>query len=133
MKLTLLDNNVSMTMNVFLSIANIINLIYNIPQVVKTIKTKSTKDFSSWFIFLRIVGNIIWVVYSIDIDSLQMLINTCVTVLASIIIGYYKVLELYRERNPIVNDYKKNELDEEHLLESIAVTDEDDSRLVSIA
>jgi len=56
-----------------------------------------------------------------------------VTVLASIIIGYYKVLELYRERNPIVNDYKKNELDEEHLLESIAVTDEDDSRLVSIA
>jgi len=133
MKLTLLDNNVSMTMNVFLSLANIINLIYNIPQVVKTIKTKSTKDFSSWFIFLRIVGNIIWVVYSIDIDSLQMLINTCVTVLASIIIGYYKVLELYRVRNPIVNVYKLNELDEEHLLESIAVTDEDDSRLVSIA
>jgi uncharacterized protein with PQ loop repeat len=99
MQLTLIDQNVSVTMNVFLSIANIINLIYNIPQVIKTYKTKSTKDFSSWFIFLRIIGNIIWIGYAIEIDSLQMLINTCVTVLASIFIGYYKIIELYRETN----------------------------------
>ena len=96
MQLTLLDPNVSISMNVFLSIANIINLVYNVPQVVKTYKTKSTKDFSSWFIFLRILGNIIWIAYAIEIDSLQMLINNCVTVLASIFIGYYKVLELYK-------------------------------------
>jgi MtN3 and saliva related transmembrane protein len=96
MQLTLLDPNVSMTMNVFLSIANIINLIYNVPQVIKTYKTKSTKDFSSWFIFLRIFGNIIWIAYAIDIDSLQMLVNNCVTVFSSMFIGYYKVLELYK-------------------------------------
>ena len=63
MQLTLLDSNVYITMNIFLSIANIINLIYNVPQVVKTYKTKSTKDFSAWFIFLRILGNIIWIIY----------------------------------------------------------------------
>ena len=96
MQLTLLDPNVSMTMNVFLSIANIINLIYNVPQVIKTYKTKSTKDFSACFIFLRICGNIIWIVYAIEIDSLQMLVNNCVTVFSSIFIGYYKVLELYK-------------------------------------
>jgi uncharacterized protein with PQ loop repeat len=99
MRLTLIDPNVSITMNWFLSIANIINLIYNVPQVIKTYKIKSTKDFSSWFIFLRILGNIIWIVYAIDIDSLQMLINNTVTVAASTFIGYYKVIEIYREYN----------------------------------
>ncbi len=50
MHLTLLDKNVSDTMNVFLVIANIINLVYNVPQIVKTCRTKSTKDFSGWFL-----------------------------------------------------------------------------------
>lgn len=116
MKLTLLDQNVSVTMNVFLSIANIINLIYNVPQVIKTYKTKSTKDFSSWFIFLRILGNIIWIVYAIEIDSLQMLINNCVTVLASLFIGYYKGLEIYRGIKSITNDENNFE---EQLLEEV--------------
>jgi uncharacterized protein with PQ loop repeat len=96
MHLTIFDENVSMSMNAFLIIANIINLIYNVPQMVKTYKTKSTGDFSSWFIFLRIIGNTIWVVYSIDIDNLQMLVNTSITVIASMFIAYYKCLELYR-------------------------------------
>jgi uncharacterized protein with PQ loop repeat len=100
MKLTILDERVSDTMNYFLVIANIINLVYNIPQMVITYKTKSTRDFSSWFIFLRIIGNSIWVVYAIDIDSLQMTINNLVTVIASVFIAYYKCNELYY-------DYKK--------------------------
>jgi MtN3 and saliva related transmembrane protein len=104
MQLTLLDENVSVTMNVFLSIANIINLIYNIPQIIKTYKTKSTKDFSAWFIFLRILGNIIWIVYAIEIDSLQMLVNNCVTVAASLFLGYYKAFELYRERSHVYDE-----------------------------
>ena len=97
MKLTILDPHVSITMNGFIILANIINLIYNIPQMYKTYNTKSTKDFSTWFIFLRIFGNIIWMIYSIDIDSVQMLINTGVTVFASIFIGYYKCIELYND------------------------------------
>jgi MtN3 and saliva related transmembrane protein len=118
MQLTLLDQNVSITMNVFLSIANIINLIYNVPQVIKTYKTKSTKDFSSWFIFLRILGNIIWIVYAIEIDSLQMLINNCVTVLASLFIGYYKSMEIYKERKCIIHD---DDNYQEQLLEEIVL------------
>jgi MtN3 and saliva related transmembrane protein len=98
MKLTIIDNNVSTTMNVFLIIANVINLVYNVPQILKTYQTKSTKDFSGIFIFLRIVGNVIWIPYSIEIDSLLLLINTLVTVLSSIFIGYYKIKEILRER-----------------------------------
>ena len=59
---------------------------------------KSTKELSSWFLFLRIVGNIIWVGYAIEVDSMMMLINNIITVIASIFIGYYKVLEIHKER-----------------------------------
>ena len=98
MKFELLNDDVSMTMNVFVIIANIINLVYNIPQMVKTYQRKSTKDLSSWFIFLRIVGNSIWIGYAIEIDSMMMLINNIITVSSSIFIAYYKVIELYKER-----------------------------------
>jgi len=107
MKFELINDNVSMTMNVFVIIANIINLVYNIPQIVTTYKRKSTKDLSSWFIFLRIVGNSIWIGYAIEIDSMMMLINNIITVSSSIFIAYYKVSELYKERleKKIKNNY----------------------------
>ena len=95
--MTFTDENVSPTMNGFLIIANIINFIYNVPQVVKTYKSKSTKDFSAWFIFMRIIGNTIWVAYAFEINSIQMIINNIVTVAASLFIGYYKYLELQKE------------------------------------
>ncbi len=98
MKFKILDDNVSTTMNVFLVIANILNLVYNIPQMVKTYKTKSTGDFSEWFLLLRIVGNTIWIGYAVEIDSMLVLINNLVTVLASIFIGFYKVNEIINKR-----------------------------------
>ena len=82
MKFSFIDSNVSTTMNVFLVVANIINLFYNIPQMVTTYKRKSTKDFSTTFLVLRIVGNVIWIGYAIEVSSLLMLINNVVTVSA---------------------------------------------------
>lgn len=107
MKFEIINDDVSLTMNVFVIIANIINLVYNIPQMVKTYQRKSTKDLSSWFIFLRIVGNSIWIGYAIEIDSMMMLINNIITVSSSIFIAYYKVSELYKERieKRIENNY----------------------------
>jgi len=98
MKFQILDDNVSTTMNVFLVIANVLNLVYNIPQMVKTYKTKSTGDFSESFLLLRIVGNTIWIGYAIEIDSMLVLINNLVTVLSSIFIGFYKVKEIINKR-----------------------------------
>ena len=95
MNFDLLDQNVSLTTNVFLIIANIINLIYNVPQMIKTYKTKSTSDFSTVFLILRIIGNTIWIEYAIEVNSFLMLINNIVTVVASIFISYYKFIELY--------------------------------------
>jgi uncharacterized protein with PQ loop repeat len=97
MKFSIMDDNVNLTMNIFMVIANVINLIYNIPQIVKTCKTKSTKDFSGWFLSLRIVGNLIWVGYAIEIDSLLMLINNVVTVISSIIIGSFMLNDMFKK------------------------------------
>ena len=98
MKLQILDDNVSTTMNVFIIIANILNLFYNIPQMWTTYKRKTTKDISPTFLLLRFITNNIWVAYAIEIDSLLFLINNIVTVLSSAFIGYYKINEYMLER-----------------------------------
>jgi MtN3 and saliva related transmembrane protein len=103
MKFDIMDNNVSLTMNIFIIIANIINIVYNIPQMVKTYKTKSTKDFSETFLLLRIIGNSIWIAYSIEVNSFPMLLNNIVSVGASVFIGYYKVIELTNKQYINVN------------------------------
>jgi|LakMenEpi03Aug12_release.lakeMendotaPanAssembly.Ray.scaffolds.fasta_scaffold1419668_1 MtN3 and saliva related transmembrane protein len=88
------DDSVSTTMNVFLVIGNIINFVYNIPQVVKTYKTKSTRDFSPTFLFMRVIGNCIWLAYSIELKAFLFIVSNIVSVISSIFISYYKVLEL---------------------------------------
>lgn len=107
MKFELMDPNVPLGMNIMLIVANVINLVYNIPQMVQTYKTKSTRDFSGWFLSLRVIGNLIWVIYAIYIANLLMLINNTVTVGASIFVGYYKCVELYNDRK--LRDYKSSE------------------------
>ena len=112
MDFSIFDDKVSTTMNVFLVIANIINFVYNIPQCVKTYKSKSTKDFSSSFLFLRAIGTVIWLAYSIEIKAFLFIVANIVSLISSIFISYYKIRELYQ-------DYKKNK-------DAILIADEDD-------
>jgi len=98
MKLEIIDKNVSLTMNIFIVIANILNLFYNLPQMWTTYRRKSTSDISGTFLFLRFITNSIWIAYAIEIESLLFLINNIVTVLSSLFIGYYKILEEYKKK-----------------------------------
>lgn len=100
------DNELSPLMQVLLIIATTINLIYNIPQIFHTYKTKSTKDFSSLFILLRIIGNGIWIVYGIVTESIMMTVNNVITVGASLFLAYYKINEYKNKKYilPIIND-----------------------------
>jgi len=102
-------------MNVFLVIGNIINLLYNIPQVIKTYKIKSTKDFSSTFLFMRVIGNCIWLAYSIELQQFLFMIANIVSLFSSIFISYYKVIEIHHARliikyNTVNDDEKLNEV-----------------------
>ena len=92
---TIFDDSVSPTMNVFLVIGNIVSLVYNIPQMVKTYKTNSTKDFSSTFLFLRVVNNSIWLAYSVELGTFLFLLANITSVICSLFLSYYKAFELY--------------------------------------
>lgn len=97
MKFEIFDSNVSFTMNIAIVIANIINLVYNAPQMYRTYKTKRTKDISGWFLSLRVVSNALWVWYAVEVDSLLMLVNNIVTVFSSVFVGYYKLVEIQKK------------------------------------
>jgi uncharacterized protein with PQ loop repeat len=97
MKAEIFDPKVSETMNIFVVIANVLNLFYNLPQMWVTYKRKSTKDISGLFYSIRIITNFIWIGYAIEIDSLLFLISTIVTIVSSLFIGFYKTKELYFE------------------------------------
>ena len=118
MQFDIIDHNVSTTTNVFLVIANIINLFYNIPQMYKTYKCKSTKDFSTTFLLLRIIGNTIWIEYAIEVNSLLMLTNNIVTVISSLFIGYYKLNEIIQKRLHNNETYEQN-----NIIEIISISD----------
>ena len=109
MKITILDPNVGTVMNAFLVIGNVINIVQNIPQVVKTYNTKSTRDFSALFLILRIIGNLIWIAYAVNINSLLLVINNSVTVAATAYLGYYKIREMWNDRKrriyTIINEH----------------------------
>lgn len=124
MDFSIFDPNVSLTTNIFVIIANIINLIYNVPQMYKTWKTKSTKDFSTSFIVLRVAGNIIWVAYAIEISSFLMLVNNCVTVLASVFIFYFKAQELLNDKK-----YQHQLITKEQIIK-VETIDKDKEKLI---
>lgn len=118
MRFTIFDENVSTTMNVFLVLGNIINLIYNIPQMVKTYKSKSTGDFSPTFLFMRVAGNVIWLAYSIELNEFLFLFSNVVSVFSSVFISYYKVVEIIQSRKADVysDDNVEDTNRDEHLL-----------------
>ncbi len=105
MHIKILDPNVGIPMNVFIIIGNIITLFQNVPQVIKTYKVKSTRDFSTVFLLMRVTACFIWGAYSIEIESLLMLINNLITLFSTLFLGYYKTKE-------IMNDYKLKNINE---------------------
>ena len=103
MDYSIFDDNVSATMNVFLVIGNINNLIYNIPQIIKTYKSKSTKDFSTSFLCMRVFGNFIWLAYSIELRAFLFIISNIVSLFSSMFVCYYKIIDIYN-----LKDYDKS-------------------------
>ena len=89
--------NMTTYADMLLIIANILNIIYNIPQMVHTYRTKSVDDFDAWFLGLRLLYNVLWVLYGIDVNSMLVVGNSIMTIIASVFIGYYKFIS-YMER-----------------------------------
>ena len=71
-------------------LANIIGFIYNLPQVILTIRTKKTDDISGTFLILRFISSILWIIYCIYTNSIDVLISWIITCSSNIVILYYK-------------------------------------------
>lgn len=95
---SIINDDLPIWVNILVILANIINLIYNIPQIVKTYKRKSTRDISGLFLSLRLVGNTMVLIYTIYIKDVQLSIANTVTVLSSIFLCAYKLHDIYEDR-----------------------------------
>jgi uncharacterized protein with PQ loop repeat len=113
MKFEILDNDVSLTMNIFIIISIVLAFIYNSSQMIKLYYYKATRDFNRLYIFLQIISNCIWISYFIEIDKMAFLIPIVLNTLCLLVIGYYKSLELYRRKiennkNRLLYNYRKS-------------------------
>lgn len=71
--------------------ANVIGVVYNVPQVVLTIRTKSANDLSFIFLLLRLITSILWLIYT-SINWLpDVFISWVITAVSSGILFYYKI------------------------------------------
>lgn len=94
-----IDPTLPLWVNISVIIANILNLVYNIPQMWKTYKLKTTRDISGWFLILRTITSILWILYSFYISNFQYLFASLITIIATLFVGYYKILEKNKEVN----------------------------------
>jgi len=63
-----------------------------VPQVLKAVKTKSTKDISTGMFVLLSAGILIWIIYGIRINSLPVIATNLVSLVFSVIILGYKII-----------------------------------------
>jgi hypothetical protein len=112
MRFVIIDNNVSLTMTIFIIISIVLAFIYNSSQMIQLYYYESTRDFNRLYIYLQIINNCIWITYFIEIDKMMILIPILLNTICLIVIGYYKSLDLYRRklennRNRLLYNYYK--------------------------
>lgn len=86
-------------------VANILGLLYNIPQIYHTYQTKKVDDISTTSLVLRFISSLLWSFYSIYFNMLDVGISWYITFISSVLILYYKVrqkiLEEMKESIPL--------------------------------
>ena len=112
MRFVIIDNNVSLTMTIFIIISIVLAFIYNSSQIIQLYYYESTRDVNRLYIYLQIINNCIWITYFIEIDKMMILIPILLNTICLIVIGYYKSLDLYRRklennRNRLLYNYYK--------------------------
>lgn len=81
------DTNIILT--VIVNFANLLGLIYNIPQMWHTYKIKSTGDISPLSVKLRILTSAIWILYSIYLHLWDVLVSWAITFISAVFTGYF--------------------------------------------
>ena len=72
-------------------IGNTLNLLYNIPFMYQVYKNSDTKNISTCFLILRILGSLSWIAYGIIDEDNWIIISYFVTLSSSSFVSYYKI------------------------------------------
>ena len=78
---------------VYIWTANAIGLVYNFPQIYHTYITKKVDDISTLSLVLRLVSSVMWSLYCVYFQMWDVGVSWFITLLSSILIAYYKVLQ----------------------------------------
>ena len=62
-----------------------------LPQVIKSWKTKSTKDVALAWSLINLAGQILWIVYGININSMALVVMSSITLAMNISMIYLKL------------------------------------------
>jgi MtN3 and saliva related transmembrane protein len=57
-----------------------------IPQILRIVKNKSGKDVSSKTYIILLLGSVIWLLYSIEIESIPLFVSNLIGILINLII-----------------------------------------------
>ena len=96
------------TVLTFAILGNSLNLAYNIPLVYLVWKNRSTKNISGTFVMLRFCGSISWLIYAALILDSWVAASYTVTLIATCIIGYIKILERRKNEKEEEEDTVEN-------------------------
>jgi uncharacterized protein with PQ loop repeat len=92
------DDTLGEQLRPMIIMANVIGLVYNVPQVILTIRTKSANDLSLLFISMRLVSAALWLIYTSILWSPDVFLSWIITGGSSTVLLYYKVAHSTREQ-----------------------------------
>ena len=88
----------------FAIIGNTLNLLYNIPFMYQVYKNKNTKNISTCFLILRILGSISWIIYGLLDNDLWIIISYNVTLTSSLFVSIYKINDKIKNKTAQNNE-----------------------------
>lgn len=87
-----MDQNTPLALTVVWT-ANVLGLIYNLPQMYHTYVTKRVDDISTSSVILRLLSSVLWTGYCMYFAMWDVGVSWFITLISSVLIAYYKVLQ----------------------------------------
>lgn len=79
-------------------LVGVIGIAYNLPFTYRVLKRRSAKDIDGYFLLMRTLATVLYIVYGILIDDIYIIVANIVPAISTVIIGIVK----FRNHNRVV-------------------------------
>jgi len=101
--------SVELFMTILVNIANVLSILYNVPQMWRTHKLKKADDISSHFLWMRLSAGIIWSIYCIYYRMWYVIISWTTTIISTTQILYYKYYPSPLAQMPLIEEQEQEQ------------------------